>query len=264
MLLQITHVTDYTYAHPVSYALQRLRLVPQDSTLQSVKSWTTEIEGGQVEAHYTDHFGNIVELVSASRNTSAIRIVARGSVETVDRTGVLGPHRGFVPFWLYQRDSALTRPGKTIRELARGIGKGEPLDRLHALMDALHKAMAYVPGATHTETAAEEALISGKGVCQDHAQTFASAARLMGHPARYVSGYLMMEETTEQVASHAWAEAHVEGLGWVGFDAANNISPDHRYVHIAYGLDYRDAAPISGIRVGSGEEQLEVHITVEQ
>tara|TARA_R110002020_G_scaffold145996_1_gene320403 strand:+ start:467 stop:1261 length:795 start_codon:yes stop_codon:yes gene_type:complete len=264
MQLKISHVTDYAYAHPVRYALQRLRLTPQDSPLQSVRSWSTEVEGGAVEARYIDHFGNVVELVSASRDTEAIRVVASGIVETHDKIGVSGPHRAYMPLWLYQRESALTKPGKMIRELARGIEKGKPLEQLHGLMTRLHEAMAYVPGATQTHTLAEDALASGKGVCQDHAQTFAAAARVMGFPARYVSGYLMMEDTPDQAASHAWAEAHVEGLGWVGFDPANDMSPDDRYVHIAYGLDYKDAAPISGIRTGSGEEQLAVRITVEQ
>ncbi|OCW55535.1 transglutaminase family protein [Hoeflea olei] len=264
MHLKISHVTDYAYAHPVRYALQRLRLCPQDSPLQSVRSWTTEVEGGVVEARYIDQFGNKVELVSASRDTSAIRVVASGVVETSDKSGVLGAHRAYMPLWLYQRDTMLTKPGKTIRELARGIDKGEPLDQLHSLKTRLHQTMDYVPGATQTHTAAEDALASGKGVCQDHAQAFVAAARLLGFPARYVSGYLMMQEVPDQAASHAWAEAHIKGLGWVGFDPANDISPDDRYVHIAYGLDYRDAAPISGIRTGTGEEQLEVRITVEQ
>ncbi|KJS09076.1 MAG: transglutaminase [Hoeflea sp. BRH_c9] len=264
MLLKISHVTEYAYANPVRYALQRLRLTPQDSPLQTVNSWSMEVEGGAVEARYIDHFGNVVELVSASRDTEAIRVVATGVVETFDKIGVSGPHRGYMPLWLYQRESALTKPGKLIRELARGIDKGEPLDQLHNLKTALHQAMAYVPGATGTQTVAEDALAAGQGVCQDHAQAFAAAARVMGYPARYVSGYLMMEETPDQAASHAWAEAHVEGLGWVGFDPANDMSPDDRYVHLAYGLDYKDAAPISGIRTGTGEEQLAVHITVEQ
>lgn len=264
MQLKISHVTEYAYAQPVRYALQRLRLTPQNSPLQTVKSWSMQVEGGTVEARYNDHFGNVVELVSASRDTSAIRVVASGTVETFDKIGVSGPHRGYMPLWLYQRESALTRPGKMIRELARGIEKAEPLDRLHSLKTALHEAMVYMPGATQTQTLAEDALASGKGVCQDHAQAFVAAARVMGYPARYVSGYLMMEDTPDQAASHAWAEAHVDGLGWVGFDPANDMSPDDRYVHLAYGLDYRDAAPISGIRTGSGEEQLAVHITVEQ
>ena len=63
---------------------------------------------------------------------------------------------------------------------------------------------------------------------------------------------------------HAWAEAHVAGLGWVAFDAANGISPDERYVKVATGRDYRDATPVSGIRLGQAEEQLAVTVTVEQ
>lgn len=264
MQLKISHVTDYAYAQPVRYALQRLRLTPQSSPLQTVHSWQMEVEGGAVEVQYVDHFGNVVELVSASRDTEAIRIVASGIVETKDKSGVLGPHRAYMPLWLYQRDTALTKPGKMIRELARGIERTEPLEQLHQLNTALHEAMSYVPGATQTHTVAEDALAAGRGVCQDHAQAFAAAARVMGYPARYVSGYLMMDQIEEQVASHAWAEAHIDGLGWVGFDPANDISPDERYVHMAHGLDYKDAAPISGIRTGSGEELLAVHITVEQ
>lgn len=264
MQLKISHITEYAYAQPVRYALQRLRLTPQSSQLQSVHSWSTEVEGGTVEARYIDHFGNVVELVSASRDTEAIKVVATGLVGTSDNNGVAGPHRTYMPLWLYQRETALTRPGKMIRELVRSVGKGEPLEQLHGLMNTLNKTMAYVPGATQTKTVAEDALAAAQGVCQDHAQAFAAAARVMGYPARYVSGYLMMEDDTDQAASHAWAEAHVEGLGWVGFDPANNMCPDDRYVHIAHGLDYKDAAPISGIRTGTGEEQLAVRITVEQ
>ena len=74
----------------------------------------------------------------------------------------------------------------------------------------------------------------------------------------------MMNDTIDQAASHAWAEAYVPGLGWVAFDASNGISPDERYVRMAVGRDYRDAMPVSGIRLGRAEEQLAVSITVEQ
>ena len=119
-------------------------------------------------------------------------------------------------------------------------------------------------GTTDAATPAEEALARGSGVCQDHAHIFIAAARAMNFPARYISGYLYMEETNDQVAGHAWAEAHVEGLGWVGFDPANTMSPDERYVRLATGRDYRDARPVSGIRLGQAEEQLAVSVTVEQ
>jgi transglutaminase-like putative cysteine protease len=87
----------------------------------------------------------------------------------------------------------------------------------------------------------------------------------MGAPARYVSGYLMMDDQIEQDASHAWAEAYVEGLGWVGFDVTNGISPDERYVKIAHGLDYIDCTPTHGIVIGAASTaDLVVSIQVQQ
>ena len=86
----------------------------------------------------------------------------------------------------------------------------------------------------------------------------------MGMPARYVSGYLMMDDRVAQDATHAWAEAHVDGLGWVGFDVSNGISPDRRYVRVATGLDYTEAAPVRGRRMGPGGETLSVAVEVAQ
>ena len=95
---------------------------------------------------------------------------------------------------------------------------------------------------------ADAAIEHGCGVCQDHAHIFVAAARSLGYPARYVSGYLLMDDANTEEASHAWAEAHVDGLGWVGFDISNGISPDTRYVRVATGLDYAQAAPVTGTR----------------
>jgi transglutaminase-like putative cysteine protease len=165
---------------------------------------------------------------------------------------------------LFERPTPLTEAGAGIRELAASVDAASDIERLHCLMNTVRERVAYMPGVTETGTTAEEALSLKSGVCQDHTHIFISAARLLGFPARYVSGYLMMVDSTEQVASHAWAEAHVKSLGWVAFDAANGISPDERYVRLATGRDYRDAAPVSGIRIGQAAEQLAVSITVEQ
>ena len=124
--------------------------------------------------------------------------------------------------------------------------------------------MAYEVGTSQSETRAEDAIAEGKGVCQDHAHIFIAAAREMGFPARYVSGYLMMDDRIEQDATHAWAEAHVDGLGWVGFDVSNQICPDTRYVRVATGLDYQGAAPVTGTRYGGAGETLSVAIEVAQ
>ncbi|MGU3399699.1 transglutaminase domain-containing protein [Brucellaceae bacterium D45D] len=265
MLLTIRHISYYAYEQPVPYALQRLRLQPQTVPGQTVQNWQVEIEGGKPEVSYMDGFGNRIDLVQHLRNVSEIIITASGSVELEDRAGVLGPVYGQAPLWLFERETALTTAGERIRALADGcVSHKEPLERLHVLMNTVHEAVTYMPGATDVFTDAENALASGQGVCQDHSHIFLSACRLLNIPARYVSGYLMMDGIEEQTASHAWAEAHVSGLGWVGFDAANNICPNDRYVRMATGLDYRDAAPVSGVRLGHASETLAVQINVGQ
>ena len=131
-------------------------------------------------------------------------------------------------------------------------------------MAAVRAAVIWEPGRTHVGSTAEEAVQAGHGVCQDHAHVFVACARAMGVPARYVSGYLAMEERTEQQAMHAWAEAFVPDLGWVGFDPPNGVCPDLSHVRVATGLDYRDAAPVSGLRFGAGGEELTVSVAVQQ
>jgi transglutaminase-like putative cysteine protease len=264
MRLKIAHTTEYLYDEPVPYSLQRLRLTPTDGPGQKVINWSITVDGAKIEAGYADQFGNRVELVSTEGTEHTIRITASGEVETQDRAGVFGAHQGFCPLWLFLRDTALTKPGKLIRELAKSLKGDSELAKMHALMEAIHETVAYVPGATGTETTAEQALEARTGVCQDHTHIFITAARLLDIPARYISGYLLMEGETEQAATHAWAEVYLPGLGWVGFDASNKICPNDSYVRVASGLCYRDCAPVSGMRLGPAGENLKVSLTVAQ
>lgn len=264
MRLKVTHQTRYSYDAPVPYALQRLRLTPQTGGNQNVLSWSVDVDGATTEVRFTDQFSNDTHLLSIAGEPRVIAVTAHGEVEVRDTAGVFGVHMGFAPLWLFEHQTALTAPGPLVSEIAHKISGGNDLDRLHALAASIGERVAYRIGATGAATTAEEAVALGEGVCQDHAHIFLAAARGLGYPARYVSGYLLMDGAREQVATHAWAEAHVNGLGWVGFDISNAISPDERYVRLAVGRDYRDAMPVSGIRLGAAQEQLEVHITVEQ
>jgi transglutaminase-like putative cysteine protease len=262
MRLKISHTTEYEYDEPVPYSLQRLRLTPLDGPGQKVLNWIVSVDGAKVEAGYADQFGNRVELVSTEDTQKTIRITASGEVETQDRAGVFGAHQGFCPLWLFLRETPLTKPGELVGELVETLTGDTGLARMHALMEAIHTRVAYIPGTTTTETTAEQALAAKTGVCQDHTHIFLAAARSLENPARYVSGYLLMDGQTEQVATHAWAEVHMPGLGWVGFDAANNVCPDERYVRIATGLSYTDCVPVSGMRIGLAAEHLKVSLSV--
>lgn len=264
MLLKISHRTEYSYDSPINYALQRLRLFPQSGPTQKVVSWSVTIEGAREEVRFKDQFDNDTRLVSAHGAPHAIGVVAEGVVETRDTSGIYGRDNAFAPLWLFETETELTAAGPGVSKLVKSISADGDVDRLHELMQAIAGQVAYTVGATGPETTAEQALTQGSGVCQDHAHVFIAAARKMGYAARYVSGYLRMDDRVEQIASHAWSEAYVVGLGWVSFDAANGISTDERYVRIAVGRDYREAMPVSGIRLGVADERLAVRITVEQ
>lgn len=265
MRLKIAHQTTYAYDTPVHYGLQQLRLRPKSRDGQEVLSWKIDIQGGTREVSYEDEHANTVDLVSIDTDQSKISITCTGEVEVTDNAGVVGQQKGFVPLWLYQRSTALTEAGAQIKALVAAVGQEETgLALLHALSTHILLAVPYSTDQAASDLSAEQTIAAGHAVCQDHAHIFISAARAMGFPARYVSGYLMMNDRVMQDASHAWAEAHVAGLGWVGFDVSNGISPDERYVRVATALDYRGAAPISGMRFGHGNESMNVSLQVQQ
>ena len=268
MKLEIHHTTTYTYSAPVVYALQRLRLRPRDWKGQTVVEWTSHITGGTHELSYEDPFLNKTDLVRLTPDATNIEITSHGIVETEDYNGIVGAHRGLTPLWLYKQPTRLTAAGNRIRQLAAQFrSTQEHVDEiawLHDIAAAIKEAVLYSKGETTAETTAEIALSAGQGVCQDHAHIMIAVARNLGYPARYVSGYLLIEGQTLQEASHAWCEVWTENLGWVGFDVSNGISPDTRYARVALGRDYMDAAPILGIRLGTATEALSVSLQVQQ
>ncbi len=268
MTLSIRHTTHYAFGKPVAHTLQRLRLTPKETQGQRIIEWRMHFENAHAELAYDDQHFNHVTLIGVEPGAREVTVTCEGIVETEDNAGVIGRHSGHLPLWSFLRQTPLTRPGPKLRAVLREVtgvaGDGSPLDFLHALSGQVRERIAYETGRTHSATTAEEAVGHGAGVCQDHAHIFIGAARASGIPARYVSGYLMMDDRIEQEATHAWAEAHVEGLGWVGFDVSNGICPDPRYVRVATGSDYRDAAPVTGISFGGMEEVLRVGVAVEQ
>lgn len=264
MKLHIRHETRYDFNAPVPFGLQQLRKTPKSFRNQNILTWSTEVTGGRKELSFEDYHRNTVELISFEANTQSISLISEGVVEVEDTHGVLGRHEGSTPLWLFKRNTPLTTPGKGVADVTGALPKCDPLEQMHALSERIRTQISYEVGSSHPDWSAEEAIKGGCGVCQDHAHVFITCARKLGVPARYVSGYLMMNETELQDATHAWAEVHLDGLGWVGFDVSNGISPDDRYVRVATGLDYAQAAPVIGNRTGAAGEQLTVQLQVAQ
>jgi transglutaminase-like putative cysteine protease len=263
MLVSVRHSTRYTYGGPGSHAVQRLRLTPSETRAQRVRRWWIEAEGVEHAAAYLDGCGNRVHLITHCKPFTELIITASGEVETTDTGGVIGEIGEANPL-LFLKPTALTQSSAAIDALADDLPGKSALDRLHALLEAVARRVRYMTDSTGSLTTAAQAFEAGQGVCQDHAHIFIAAARRMGIPARYVCGYLHVEGEEQAVAHHAWAEAHVRNLGWVGFDPANDICPTDRYVRLASGFDAPSAAPITGTRRGGGNETLNVDVVVRQ
>jgi transglutaminase-like putative cysteine protease len=264
MLISVRHLTRYVYTEPVSYTVQSLRLTPAPFKGQRIADWQVRVTGCPKPLEFRDGFGNTVQLITISIPHSELTIEAAGTVETEDCNGVVAGLGKAIPPRVFLKETPQTRPDAAIRALAQSVRGAGAVARLHALVAAVRDRVEYVKGATDAHTGAAEALGDGKGVCQDHAHIFISAARTLGIPARYVTGYLVLDGPDPASATHAWAEAHVDALGWVGFDVANRVCPTDRYVRLACGLDAGYAAPIAGSRRGGAGEALDVSVAVQQ
>ena len=144
----------------------------------------------------------------------------------------------------------------------------DPFALLMQVNSAVYQAISYVPKSTRVDSPVDDALRNRQGVCQDYSHIMLALVRRMGIPCRYVSGYLF-HKSGEQVrstegATHAWVEAYVPEIGWVGFDPANRICPTEAYIRTSIGLDYWSAAPVRGLRRGVAEESLAVTVTVQR
>lgn len=266
MRLRIRHETRYSYTEPIDHASQLIRLTPGEHAGQRVLGWRVHELGRGALPASDDGYGAVVHMLSLNRRHSGATIVAEGEVETRETHGVVRGALERFPAEFFLRRTAATSCDSALSDFAGPFGDvADPVERMHALMVGIRARVDYLPGATSVETTAAEAFSRGSGVCQDHAQIFIACARALGHPTRYVSGYLWRPEADDaEGASHGWAEAHVDALGWVGFDPANAISPTEGHVRVAIGLDYRDAAPIRGIWRGNADETLAVRVEVQQ
>lgn len=267
MRLHIHHSTTYRYDPPAGNVIQMLRLTPGNHDGQYVVNWQIDVSTDSRLDVHEDAFGNITHLLTEG-SVSDLTVSVEGVLDTQDTGGVLrGTDERFPPE-LFLRTTPLSQVDSGMADFTRALRaeSGEaPLDFLHALLQRLHADMTFDVDPTHSATSAPEAFALKRGVCQDYAHIFIGCARAAGIPARFVAGhFLRADGIVHQDAGHAWAEAFVDGLGWVGFDPANGICTTDAHARVAIGLDYLGAAPVRGTRQGGGPESLLVRVMVDQ
>jgi len=266
MRLHVAHSIVRRYDPPAASAIQVLRVTPRNHEGQYVINWRIDVSADAKLVGHEDAFGNITHVFTADGPLEELSVTVDGEVETQDTDGLIhGAVERFPPS-LFLRDTSLTRADPAIRDFAeqvRAASGGEALAGLHALLRARYE-IASGGVASEAAATAAEAFARKRGVAQDWTHVFIGAARSLGIPARYVAGYFCAGGDAAQERDHAWAEAFVPDLGWVGFDPAKGACPTEAYVRVAIGLDALGAALVRSRRYGAGDERLEVAVKMNQ
>lgn len=258
MKIFIHHKTYYNYEALTTRSIQVLRMTPLSMQRQQVKNWTLVLPAYGSESY--DGFGNYCTLVSLNHPHQKLEITAEGEVDINTEIEAIIDERTPVP--LFKRSTQLTECSEAMLDFSApyldksSITRSHLVDFSNALLERIH----YIPGMTQVTSSAEDAFALGSGVCQDHTHIFLACARQFGIPCRYVSGYLH-SESEEHSASHAWAEAYIDDK-WYLFDVSNLLFSPSQHIQIAVGLDYNDAAPIRGVRVGGGVEKMNYAVRI--
>jgi transglutaminase-like putative cysteine protease len=255
MLIDIHHATTCRYPQAVGYTIQQLRLTPRAEPRQRIVSWRITAPGRRRQL--TDAHGNISHLLTLDQPHREISIVVDGAVEVTDGASYLLHDPGVVSPLAYLAETPLTRADEVLRALAlrRLAGRG---DRLRALMELLPDICERVDGLLSPE-AVRQADERGR----EHAHAFLACCRAVGIPGRFVSGYF--QDEGRPVACHAWADAWVDGSGWIGIDVTHQRLAGAAHCRLAVGRDHLDACPVRGVpRDGAAVVQVLMQVSSQQ
>lgn len=274
MRLRIEHTTIFHYAEPISEAYTELRLHPLDAAGQRCMRFSLVTEPDGQVMMYVDRHGNTIHHFDTLQPHD--RVVVRTTSEVDTPRVFISDNRDLMPLdqFDYLAPTKYAPETALIREYAEAHRiDGEPEATALSLMEGLFSTLKYEPGATDVKTTAPEALELGRGVCQDFAHLMLSASRILGIPARYVSGYLYSPQIMRDredagiavppnAASHAWVDVFIAGKGWLSVDPTHNCQQTEEYVRVATGRDYADVPPTRGVYKGSAREELSVEVEV--
>lgn len=277
----IRHLTRFRYSCPVSESIMETRMHPRSDSRQHCLTFSLSVSPRCRVFSYRDYLGNVVQHFDIPGDHNQLVIVAESVVEQQtlpDVPSFLAPdawsalddliEAGDFREMLLPSTFAVETPA--LRQLAERMDvtrRDDPLMLVHEINRRLFEYFEYEPRSTRVDSPIDEAIVNGKGVCQDFAHTMIALLRHVRIPARYVSGYLYRSredhDRSTPDATHAWVEALFPHLGWVGFDPTNNLVAHRRHIRTAIGRDYADVPPTHGVFRGNAGSELYVAVQVE-
>jgi transglutaminase-like putative cysteine protease len=251
-------VFRYAYDGPAYDVRQRLVALPRarHGNLHR-RARHVAVDAGAEPATRLDADGNEVVSVLLPVVPAAVEFTLAALVERVGpATDAVLPAAALADPRL-RRPTRLTTPSPELRELAGALRAAHRSDAelAEALCGRLRAEIAFAFDATSVSTTAAEAYALRRGVCQDFAHVMLTVCRLVGIPARYVSGHLL----GERGGSHAWVEVLVPdpaGARALALDPTNGCRAGSRHLPVAVGRDYADVAPTSGVYSGPARGAL--------
>jgi transglutaminase-like putative cysteine protease len=280
LIYSVRHTTTFRYEPAVRESVMEVRLQPRSDGEQRCLSFTLEVDPAANIMQYRDFTGNTVHHFDIAGAHELLKVTAQSAVEVqavpAPRPANSGDWNDLDAlvasgdYWEMLLPSHFAHPSAPLEQLAQELGferRGNPLELLTELNEAIYKLFAYVPNTTKVDSPIEEALQTRQGVCQDFAHIMIALVRRLKVPCRYVSGYMFHRDETQkdrslEGASHAWVEALVPRLGWVAFDPTNNLVGGDRHIRAAIGRDYADVPPTRGVYKGESQSELSVAVTV--
>ena len=280
MQYTIRHVTRFTYEAPISESVMEARMQPStDASQRCIRFGLSTTPPSRVKM-YQDHDGNIVHHFNIPGRHSRLTVTAEAFVECRAPEPLpsdLGADAwvrldGATPsgrFWDELNASPFAHRTPLLDAFADEIGLArgdDPLCTVQRIMSDVHTRFEYSPKSTRVDSPIDDALSVRRGVCQDFAHVMIALVRRLKIPCRYVSGYLFQQPdgTSRSVdgATHAWVEAWLPGLEWVGFDPTHNTVTGERHIRVAIGRDYSDVPPTRGVFKGSSAMRSELAVGV--
>ncbi|HEY6407860.1 MAG TPA: transglutaminase family protein [Ktedonobacteraceae bacterium] len=277
MYYTIRHTTRFRYSAPINESIMEVRIQPRSEGNQYCLDFQLHTSPRARIMNYRGEFGNRVHHFDIPNSHHQLTITAHALVDvtapsplpaalTAQAWDELDTLTASGDFWDTLMPSHFAAPTELLSTLAHELNmqrRDDPLTVLRELNSAIYKTFAYSPKTTRVDSPIDEALSLRKGVCQDFAHIMITLTRQLQIPCRYVSGYLYRGEgRSPGEATHAWVEAYLPDLGWVGFDPTNNTVTDDRHVRIAIGRDYADVPPTRGVFRGKAESELTVTVRI--
>ncbi|GAB4517421.1 MAG: transglutaminase family protein [Anaerolineae bacterium] len=280
MYYAVTHLTVYKYSDHVSDSVMQVRLQPRSDQSQRQVRFDLQISPAVKVQSHRDYLGNAIHTFDVPAPHRRLAIKSDAVVEVRECPEV--PQSLPVSTWeLLDRDNYdrdcydmlmtghYTEPTSLLMQFAHEIDwrrRDDPLSLLRELNAVIYNSFDYQQHVTKVDSPIDIALENRLGVCQDFAHIMIALTRQIGIPCRYVSGYLFHREDqldrSDVDASHAWVEAWLPQLGWIGFDPTNNLMVGDRHIRVSIGSDYTEAAPTRGVFKGTAETKLEVRVQV--